>query len=48
MFMTRLDQSAAPKSSEPTRRFTDKQGQYLAFIYGHVRQGGVRASVSLS
>jgi DNA-binding MarR family transcriptional regulator len=33
MFMTRLDQSTAPKSSETTTRFTDKQGQYLAFIH---------------
>jgi DNA-binding MarR family transcriptional regulator len=36
MFMTRLDQSAAPKPSKPTRRFTDTQGQYLAFIYTYV------------
>jgi DNA-binding MarR family transcriptional regulator len=31
--MTRLDQSAAPKSSKAACRFTDTQGQYLAFIY---------------
>ena len=31
--MTRLDQSAAPKSSKTACCFTDKQGQYLAFIY---------------
>ena len=33
MFMPRLDQQTAPKSSETAPRFTDKQGQYLAFIY---------------
>lgn len=33
MFMPRLDQPKAPKSSETALRFTDKQGQYLAFIY---------------
>jgi DNA-binding MarR family transcriptional regulator len=36
MFMTRLDQSTAPKSSETATHFTDKQGQYLAFIYAYV------------
>jgi DNA-binding MarR family transcriptional regulator len=33
MFMNRLDQSAAPKSRKTAPRFTDTQGQYLAFIY---------------
>lgn len=31
--MIRLDQPRAPVSSEPPQPFTDKQGQYLAFIY---------------
>src|SRR5882757_846335 len=33
MFMEILDQIPAPVSISPTPRFTDKQGQYLAFIY---------------
>src|SRR4051794_39308069 len=31
--MTVLDHSPAPKSRKTACRFTDKQGQYLAFIY---------------
>jgi Mn-dependent DtxR family transcriptional regulator len=33
MFMERLDHAAEPVSRNSPRRFTDKQGQYLAFIY---------------
>jgi DNA-binding MarR family transcriptional regulator len=33
MFMTHLDHPAGPMSSAPGHCFTDKQGQYLAFIY---------------
>jgi DNA-binding MarR family transcriptional regulator len=33
MFTQRLDQPVAPVSSSPLPDFTDKQGQYLAFIY---------------
>jgi len=31
--MPLLDQFVAPVSTEPTSGFTDKQGQYLAFIH---------------
>lgn len=31
-----MDQSPAPKSNKTACRFTDKQGQYLAFIYTYV------------
>src|SRR5262249_51772019 len=32
MFMEVLDQMSAPVSSSSARQFTEKQGQYLAFI----------------
>jgi DNA-binding MarR family transcriptional regulator len=38
--MNRLDQSPAPKSSKPAGPFTDKQGQYLAFIYTYALLNG--------
>jgi Mn-dependent DtxR family transcriptional regulator len=33
MFMESFDHDADPMSSSPPKQFTDKQGQYLAFIY---------------
>src|SRR5688500_16547771 len=33
MFIATLDHLGAPVSSSPASRFTEKQGQYLAFIY---------------
>ena len=33
MFMDILDHTSDPLSSRPSRRFTAKQGQYLAFIH---------------
>jgi DNA-binding MarR family transcriptional regulator len=33
MFMAILDHFAKPMSRNPSPRFTEKQGQYLAFIY---------------
>jgi DNA-binding MarR family transcriptional regulator len=37
MFIRILDQAVAPVSNPPTARpFTEKQGQYLAFIYTYV------------
>jgi DNA-binding MarR family transcriptional regulator len=36
MFITALDQAVAPVSSPPSPAFTDKQGQYLAFIHTYV------------
>jgi DNA-binding MarR family transcriptional regulator len=33
MFIATLDHLAPPVSSSPPTRFTEKQGQYLAFIY---------------
>src|SRR5215213_661851 len=36
MFTTVLDQQAVPVSSSPKPKFTQTQGQYLAFIYTYV------------
>jgi hypothetical protein len=36
MFMESLDQSGDPMSTRSASRFTDKQGQYLAFIATYV------------
>jgi DNA-binding MarR family transcriptional regulator len=36
MFTTALDQQAATVSSSPKPKFTQTQGQYLAFIYTYV------------
>jgi len=36
MFITTLDQLVAPVSTQTPPRFTDKQGQYLAFIYTYI------------
>jgi DNA-binding MarR family transcriptional regulator len=33
MFMEILDQIPAPVSISPSPRFTERQGQYLAFVY---------------
>jgi repressor LexA len=35
MFMDILDHMSDPMSSRPSRRFTAKQGQYLAFIHAY-------------
>jgi hypothetical protein len=31
-----LDHLVTPVSSQPQRRFTDKQGQYLAFVHTYI------------
>jgi DNA-binding MarR family transcriptional regulator len=36
MFITALDHLLAPVSTHPAPRFTNKQGQYLAFIYTYI------------
>jgi DNA-binding MarR family transcriptional regulator len=36
MFIATLDHLEAPVSSSPASRFTEKQGQYLAFIHTYV------------
>lgn len=48
MFITALDQLDAPVSSSPAPRFTDRQGQYLAFIYTYAlinRQAPAEADI---